>query len=138
MGSPTTQLADRPGTVLVTGGAGYIGSHAAKALAAAGRRVVIYDNLSEGHREATLGADLVVGDTRDVSLLRSVIASRGVSAVMHFAAWAAVGESVRDPAGYYSNNVEGTLSVLRAMAEEGVRSFVFSSTCAVFGEPVEV
>jgi UDP-glucose-4-epimerase GalE len=124
--------------VLVTGGAGYIGSHAAKALAAAGRRVVIYDNLSEGHREATLGADLVVGDTRDVSLLRSVIASRGVSAVMHFAAWAAVGESVRDPAGYYSNNVEGTLSVLRAMAEEGVRSFVFSSTCAVFGEPVEV
>jgi UDP-glucose 4-epimerase len=138
MGSPTTRLADKPGTVLVTGGAGYIGSHAAKALAAAGRQVVIYDNLSEGHREATLGADLVVGDTRDVSLLRSVIASRGVSAVMHFAAWAAVGESVRDPAGYYSNNVEGTLSVLRAMAEEGVRSFVFSSTCAVFGEPVEV
>ncbi len=99
---------------------------------------MIYDNLSEGHREAALGADLVVGDTRDVALLRSVIASRGVTAVMHFAAWAAVGESVRDPAGYYGNNVEGTLSVLRAMAEERVPSFIFSSTCAVFGEPIEV
>jgi len=122
----------------VTGGAGYIGSHAAKALARAGRRVVIYDNLSQGHREAALGADLVVGDTHDVALLRSVIASRGVTAVMHFAAWAAVGDSVRDPAGYYRNNVEGTLSVLRAMAEERVPAFIFSSTCAVFGEPQEV
>jgi UDP-glucose 4-epimerase len=138
MGSPTIRSDDKSGAVLVTGGAGYIGSHAAKALAAAGRRVVIYDNLSEGHREAVLGADLVVGDTRDVSLLRSVIASRGVTAVMHFAAWAAVGESVRDPAGYYGNNVEGTLSVLRAMAEEKVGTFIFSSTCAVFGEPIEV
>ena len=122
--------------MLVTGGAGYIGSHAAKALAAAGRRVVIYDNLTEGHREAALGADLVVGDTRDVAQLRSVMAGRGVSAVMHFAAWAAVGESVRDPVGYYANNVGGTLSVLEAMAAEGVASFIFSSTCAVFGEPV--
>jgi UDP-glucose 4-epimerase len=123
---------------MVTGGAGYIGSHAVKALAAAGRRVVIYDNLSQGHREAALGADLVVGDTRDVPLLRSVMSSRRVTAVMHFAAWAAVGDSVRDPAGYYGNNVEGTLSVLRAMAEERVPSFIFSSTCAVFGEPTEV
>jgi UDP-glucose-4-epimerase GalE len=123
--------------VLVTGGAGYIGSHAAKALAAAGRTVVIYDNLSEGHREAALGADLVVGDTRDVTHLKSVIASRRVSAVMHFAAWAAVGESVRDPAGYYANNVGGTLSVLQAMAEQHVPTFIFSSTCAVFGEPAE-
>ena len=138
MGSPTTRSDDRTGTVLVTGGAGYIGSHAAKALAAAGRPVVIYDNLSQGHREAALGADLVVGDTRDAPLLRSVIASRGVTAVMHFAAWAAVGDSVRDPAGYYGNNVEGTLSVLRAMYEERVRVFIFSSTCAVFGEPQEV
>jgi UDP-glucose 4-epimerase len=138
MGSPTTRSADEPGTVLVTGGAGYIGSHTAQALTAAGRRLVIYDNLSEGHREATLGADLVVGDTRDVPRLRSVIVSRGVTAVMHFAAWAAVGESVRDPAGYYENNVQGTLSVLRAMVEEGVRTFIFSSTCAVFGEPVDV
>ena len=73
-----------------------------------------------------------------MSLLRSVMASRGVTAVMHFAAWAAVGDSVRDPAGYYGNNVEGTLSVLRAMAEERVPAFIFSSTCAVFGEPEEV
>src|SRR5512137_1106185 len=138
MGSPTTRSDARPGAVLVTGGAGYIGSHAAKALAVAGRPVVIYDNLSQGHREAALGADLVVGDTRDVPLLRSVMASRRVTAVMHFAAWAAVGDSVRDPAGYYGNNVEGTLSVLRAMAEERVPAFIFSSTCAVFGEPEEV
>ena len=138
MDSSTTRSGASRGAVLVTGGAGYIGSHAAKALAAAGRPVVIYDNLSEGHRQAALGADLVVGDTRDVSLLRSVMASRGVTSVMHFAAWAAVGESVRDPAGYYSNNVEGTLSVLRAMAEESVSAFIFSSTCAVFGEPTEV
>jgi UDP-glucose 4-epimerase len=138
MGSPTTRSDGRPGAVLVTGGAGYIGSHAAKALSAAGRPVVIYDNLSQGHRAAALGADLVVGDTRDVALLRSVMSSRGVTAVMHFAAWAAVGDSVRDPAGYYGNNVEGTLSVLRAMAEERVASFIFSSTCAVFGEPQEV
>ena len=138
MDSSTTRSGDRRGTVLVTGGAGYIGSHAAKALTESGRRIVIYDNLSEGHRQAALGADLVVGDTRDVALLRSVISSRGVTAVMHFAAWAAVGESVRDPAGYYSNNLEGTLTVLRAMAEEGVNQFIFSSTCAVFGEPTEV
>lgn len=121
--------------MLVTGGAGYIGSHAAKALAAAGRSVVIYDNLSQGHREAVAGMDLVVGDTRDASLVGSVIASRRVTSVMHFAAWAAVGESVRDPAGYYRNNVEGTLSLLGAMAEAKVTSFIFSSTCAVFGEP---
>jgi UDP-glucose 4-epimerase len=138
MASPTSRSDGKRGAVLVTGGAGYIGSHAAKALAAAGRPVVIYDNLTEGHRQATLGADLVVGDTRDVDLLRSVLSSRGVTSVMHFAAWAAVGESVKDPAGYYSNNVEGTLSVLRAMALEGVASFIFSSTCAVFGEPTEV
>lgn len=124
--------------MLVTGGAGYIGSHAAKALSAAGRRVVLYDNLSEGHRAAALSADLVVGDTRDVALLRSVMASRQVGSVMHFAAFAAVGESVRDPAGYYANNVGGTLSVLQAMAEERVPSFIFSSTCAVFGEPLEI
>lgn len=123
--------------MLVTGGAGYIGSHAAKALRASGRQVVILDNLSEGHSAAALGADLVVGDTRDVTLLRSVMADRGVGAVMHFAAWAAVGESVRDPAGYYANNVGGTLSVLEAMAAERVPCFVFSSSCAIFGEPAE-
>jgi UDP-glucose-4-epimerase GalE len=126
------------GAVLVTGGAGYIGSHAAKALRQAGRRVVLYDNLSQGHREAALAAELIEGDTRDVALLRSVISSHGVTAVMHFAASASVGESVRNPAGFYRNNVEGTLSVLEAMASEQVTRFIFSSTCAVFGEPEEI
>jgi len=126
------------GAILVTGGAGYIGSHAAKALRLDGRRVVIYDNLREGHREAALGADLVVADTQDIGCLRAVMEEHRVTAVMHFAAWAAVGESVRDPAGYYRNNVLGTLSVLEAMALEGVTGFIFSSTAAVFGEPEQV
>ncbi len=126
------------GAVLVTGGAGYIGSHAVKALAGAGRRVVVYDDLSEGHRAAVRGIELVEGDTRDVARLRDVIASNGVTSVMHFAAWAAVGESVADPAGYYRNNVTGTLGLLEAMAREGVPLFIFSSTAAVFGEPERV
>jgi len=151
MASPTTGSgadAPRPGSgrpepgrtdgVLVTGGAGYIGSHAAKALRLGGRRVVIYDNLSEGHREAALGAELVVADTQDPGRLRAVMREHRITAVMHFAAWAAVGESVRDPAGYYRNNVLGTLSVLEAMALEGVTRFIFSSTAAVFGEPERV
>jgi UDP-glucose-4-epimerase GalE len=123
------------GAVLVTGGAGYIGSHAAKALRRAGRAVVIYDNLSAGHREATLGAEFVRGEIADVALVREVIRRYRVTSVMHFAAWLAVGESVRDPAGYYRNNVGGTLAVLEAMAAESVHAFVFSSTCAVYGEP---
>lgn len=124
-------------TVLVTGGAGYIGSHAAKALRQAGHRVVIYDNLSAGHREAALGAPLVVGDIADVSAVRRAIRESGATSVMHFAAWLAVADSVRDPVGYYRNNVMGTLGTLEAMAAEGCRHFVFSSTCAVYGEPVE-
>ena len=138
MDSRTTASGDSGGTVLVTGGAGYIGSHAAKAIRREGRPVVIYDNLSEGHRQAALGTELVVGDTADVAGLRALMAARRVTSVMHFAAWAAVGESVRDPAGYYRNNVEGTLSVLEAMALEGVTRFIFSSTAAVFGEPQQV
>jgi len=138
MGSPTTPLADTsPTTVLVTGGAGYIGSHAAKALRQAGHRVVIYDNLSAGHREAALGAPLIEGDIGDVDAVRRAIRESGATAVMHFAAWLAVADSVRDPAGYYRNNVTGTLGTLEAMAAEGCTRFVFSSTCAVYGEPVE-
>jgi UDP-glucose-4-epimerase GalE len=129
--------AAEPGAVLVTGGAGYIGSHAAKALRQAGHRVVIYDNLSAGHREAALGAPLVEGDIRDVDAVRRAIRESGASAVMHFAAWLAVADSVRDPAGYYRNNVVGTLGTLEAMAAEGCRAFIFSSTCAVYGEPTE-
>ena len=123
--------------MLVTGGAGYIGSHAAKALRQAGYRVVIYDNLSAGHREAALGAPLVEGDIRDVDAVRRALKDSGASAVMHFAAWLTVSDSVHDPVGYYRNNVMGTLATLEAMAAEQCRQFVFSSTCAVYGEPVE-
>jgi UDP-glucose-4-epimerase GalE len=109
-----------------------------KALVSAGRTVVVYDNLGQGHSAAVQGVELVEGDTRDVARLRELIAARGVTAVMHFAAWASVGESVGDPAGYYRNNVEGTLGLLEAMARQGVVRFIFSSTAAVFGEPERV
>jgi len=124
--------------VLVTGGAGYIGSHTAKALRLAGSRVVIFDNLSAGHREAALGAALIEGDIRDVDAVRRAIRDSRASAVMHFAARLLVFESMGDPAGYYDNNVRGTLATLEAMAAERCRLFVFSSTCAVYGEPAEV
>jgi UDP-glucose-4-epimerase GalE len=121
----------------VTGGAGYIGSHAAKALRQAGHAVVIYDNLSAGHRQAALGAPLVEGDIADVEGVRRAIRESGATAVMHFAAWLAVADSVKDPIGYYRNNVNGTLGTLEAMAAEGCTQFVFSSTCATYGEPIE-
>ena len=125
-------------SVLVTGGAGYIGSHTVKGLASAGARVTVYDDMSAGHREATLHASAVVnGDIHDTARLREVIRANGVDAVMHFAAWLSVGDSVRDPVGYYRNNVVGALSVLEAMVAEHVRHFVFSSTAAVFGNPIE-
>ena len=126
------------GTVLVTGGAGYIGSHTAKVLRQAGYSVVIYDNLSAGHRAAALGAPLIEGDIADVTAVRRAIRESGATAVMHFAAWLAVADSVTDPVGYYRNNVTGTLGTLEAMAAEGCRQFVFSSTCATYGEPIEV
>jgi UDP-glucose 4-epimerase len=126
-----------PGVILVTGGAGYIGSHTSKALRQAGHQVVIFDNLSAGHREAALGAPLIEGDIRDVDAVRRAIRETGATAVMHFAAWLAVADSVHDPVGYYRNNVNGTLGTLEAMALEGCRQFVFSSTCAVYGEPIE-
>ena len=121
----------------MTGGAGYIGSHTAKALRQAGYSVVIYDNLSAGHREAALGAPLIEGDIADVDAVRRAIRESGATAVMHFAAWLAVADSVSDPVGYYRNNVTGTLGTLAAMAAEGCRHFVFSSTCATYGEPNE-
>jgi UDP-glucose-4-epimerase GalE len=129
--------AANPRTVLVTGGAGYIGSHAAKALRRAGYQTVIYDNLSAGHRDATLGAPLIVGDIRDVDAVRRALRDSGATSVMHFAAWLIVSDSVSDPIGYYRNNVAGTLGTLEAMAAEGVKRFVFSSTCAVYGEPID-
>jgi UDP-glucose-4-epimerase GalE len=123
--------------VLVTGGAGYIGSHAAKALHRTGHRVIVYDNFVAGHRRAVKFGELVEGDIADVAALRSALKRYEVSAVMHFAAFLDVGESVREPVRYYRNNVGGALSVLEAMAAESVHSFVFSSTCATYGEPIE-
>jgi UDP-glucose-4-epimerase GalE len=126
-------------SVLVTGGAGYIGSHAVKALRAAGEDVVVYDSLLAGHREAAkrAGAPLEEGDVRDTARLVDVMRAHGVDAVMHFAALLSVPDSVRDPGTYYDANVNGALSVLRAMAETGVRHLIFSSTAATFGDPVE-
>jgi UDP-glucose-4-epimerase GalE len=124
-------------TVLVTGGAGYIGSPAAKALTQHGDRVVVYDNLAAGHRQAVRYGPLVEGDITDVASLRDALRRHSIFAVMHFAAFLDVGESVRQPARYYRNNVIGALSVLEAMVAESVGYFVFSSTCATYGEPKE-
>jgi UDP-glucose 4-epimerase len=125
-------------TILVTGGAGYIGSHAALALQQAGYEVIVLDNLSYGHPELVrdiLKVELIVGDTRNRPLLDQLFASRQIAAVMHFAAFIAVGESVAEPEKYYHNNVVGTLTLLEAMLAAGVKKFVFSSTCAIYGMP---
>lgn len=125
-------------TILVTGGAGYIGSHAVLALNDQGYRVVILDNLVYGHRdfvECSLQVDLIEGDTNDRSLLDNLFQTYDIAAVMHFAAYAYVGESVENPAKYYRNNVVGTLTLLEAMIAAGVSRFVFSSTCATYGMP---
>ena len=122
-------------SILVTGGAGYVGSHACKALARAGYRPVVYDNLSRGHREAVKWGPLIEGDLHDRGRLVETLRSHRVDAVMHFAAFAYVGESVTHPDTYYRNNVAGTLSLLDAMREAKVGTIVFSSTCAVYGVP---
>ncbi|MDX2231260.1 MAG: UDP-glucose 4-epimerase GalE [Leptolyngbyaceae cyanobacterium bins.349] len=125
-------------TILVTGGAGYIGSHAVLALKQAGYGVVVLDNLSYGHRELVedvLQVELVVGDTGDRALLDDLFASHEIGAVMHFAAFLQVGESVQEPAKYYQNNVVSTLNLLEAMRSAGIDKFVFSSTCATYGVP---
>ena len=137
MASPITPSAVDRGAILVTGGAGYIGSHAARALARAGLRVVAYDNLSAGHRGAVRWCDLVEADLHDTDTFRRTVREHRVGAVMHFAALASVGDSVRDPSPYYRENLEGTLGILRVMLEEGVGRIVFSSSAAVFGEPTE-
>ena len=121
----------------MTGGAGYIGSHAAKALSRAGYHVVAYDNLTAGHRAAVKFGPFVEGDVADVAALRQALREHRVSSVMHFAGFLDVGESVREPFRYYRNNVTGAMAVLEAMAAESVLNFVFSSTCATYGEPVE-
>lgn len=127
-------------TVLVTGGAGYIGSHAVKVLQQAGYQVLILDNLVYGHQDIaeTLGAELIVGDTNDRALLDQLFRDRQISAVMHFAAYAYVGESVTQPDKYYRNNVVGTLTLLEAMVAANIKAFVFSSTCATYGIPQQI
>ena len=119
--------------ILVSGGAGYIGSHAARALRRAGYEVILYDNLSAGNRGLAQGFELVEGDIADQSRLRPVLAR--VDAVMHFAAHAYVGESVENPRKYFRNNVLGGLSLLNSALDAGIRRFVFSSSCAVYGIP---
>jgi len=128
-------------TILVTGGAGYIGSHAVLALKESGYNVVILDNLVYGHRdivETVLQVELIVGDTTDRPLLDRLFAEHQILAVMHFAAYAYVGESVENPAKYYRNNLDGTLTLLEAMLTAQVKHFVFSSTCASYGVPSEI
>lgn len=124
--------------VLVCGGAGYIGSHMVRQLLAYGHEVVVFDNLSTGHREAISGVPLVVGDLRDAVALRELFAGHSFDAVIHFCARSLVGESVNKPYAYYENNVSGTLNLLQAMREAHVAKLVFSSTAAVFGNPLKV
>jgi len=121
----------------VTGGAGYIGSHTCQALSRAGYSVAVFDNLVAGHRAAVRYGDLVEGDVTDLQAVRTALRRLEVSGVVHLAAFLDVGESIREPARYYRNNVTGALTVLEAMALESVRAFVFSSTCAVYGDPIE-
>jgi UDP-glucose 4-epimerase len=125
-------------TVLVTGGAGYIGSHAVKALLQAGYQVLILDNLVYGHRdlvEQVLQVKLIEGDIEDRPLLDHLFQTHKIEAVMHFSAYAYVGESVTDPDKYYRNNVVATLTLLEAMLAASIKKFVFSSTCATYGVP---
>ncbi|HAG84700.1 MAG TPA: UDP-glucose 4-epimerase GalE [Cyanobacteria bacterium UBA12227] len=128
-------------TILVTGGAGYIGSHAVLALKQAGYEVIVLDNLSYGHRELVeqvLQVKLIVGDISDRALLDHIFITHNITAVMHFAAYIAVGESVTDPAKYYRNNVTGTLTLLEAMIAASIKTFVFSSSCALYGIPKSI
>lgn len=120
-------------SVLVTGGAGYVGSHTCKALARSGYEPVVFDNLCRGHREAVRFGPLEVGDIADTQALIRCMRAYRITAVLHFAAFAYVGESMDDPGLYFRNNVAGSLSVLTAMKAAGVRDIVFSSTCAVYG-----
>lgn len=124
--------------VLVTGGAGYIGSHTCKALALAGHNPIVYDNLSTGHRELVRWGAFVRGDVLDGVRLARCMREHGADGVIHFAALSRVGESVAHPDRYYRNNIAGTQSLLEAMRETGVRHLVVSSTCAVYGQPETV
>ena len=126
--------------VLVTGGAGYIGSHAVLALLEEDYNPIILDNFVHGHKELVerLGAEVIVGDVGDVALVSNILIKRNITSVMHFAAYAYVGESVKSPAKYYLNNVAATASLLDSMVKTGVNKFVFSSSCATYGLPASL
>jgi len=126
--------------ILVTGGAGYIGSHTVRVLAAQGRKVVVLDNLVYGHQDAIVddGVELVVGEVGDTELVSSLFEKHKFGAVVHFAAYAYVGESVTDPLKYFSNNTAEPLKLLQVMQQHGCKVFVFSSTCATYGVPVAI
>lgn len=121
--------------ILVVGGAGYIGSHMVKQLGKLGCQVTTLDNLSAGHRDAVLAGEFIQGDIADTALLNQLMASQRFDAVMHFASFIQVGESVQHPIKYYQNNVTNTLNLLNVMQAHGVKRFIFSSTAAIFGEP---
>jgi len=123
-------------SVLVTGGAGYVGSHCCLALAEAGFRPVVFDDLSNGHREHVKWGPLEVGDIRDAARLDAVFANYAPVAVLHFAARIEVGESVKNPGAFFDNNVGGAITLIEAARRAGVNAMVFSSTCATFGDPV--
>src|SRR5450755_3453586 len=122
--------------ILVTGGAGYVGSHALRSLARHGHQVTVYDNLSTGHRLLADSFELVVADLEDATQLAHALS--GVDLVMHFAASAYVGESVQNPRKYFRNNLQNGLTLVNASIDAGVRYFVFSSSCAVYGTPERV
>lgn len=121
--------------ILVVGGAGYIGSHTNKLLNQKGYETLIYDNLIYGHKEAVKWGEFILGDLNDIEQLRLVFSKYKIEAVMHFAAFAYVGESVEDPQKYYINNVSNTLNILKVMQEFECKYFIFSSTCATYGNP---
>ncbi len=127
--------ADYPMRILVVGGAGYIGSHACRVLERAGHDVWVFDNLSVGHPESVAPGRLIQGEVADGALVRQVLGQYEIDAVMHFAAFALVGESVAEPAKYYRNNVIAAIELLDAMRDCNVRRFVFSSTTATYGQP---
>lgn len=124
--------------ILITGGAGYVGSHTVKELLKLGYSTLVLDSLINGHRELVRGGELVEGDLQDRALLEDIFARHSVEAVMHFAAFAYVGESVTDPGKYYRNNVCGTLNLVEAMLKARVNKIIFSSTCATYGHPQEI
>ena len=124
--------------ILVVGGAGYIGTHMVQGLLDTGSKVIVLDNLCRGHRELIPGGIFVEGDLGDSTLLDDIFSRHPIAAVMHFAAFSLVGESVEKPLAYYRNNVSRTVELLDAMVRHGVKNFIFSSTAAVYGEPLSV